>query len=83
MVARVRERRKINQQSCIFAPFNEATDIWKSVPVIAVITKSYSEFEKQSNVRMVREAFEAQHTRGPLDDLLHKPDFLLVRARKP
>jgi uncharacterized protein (DUF697 family)/GTPase Era involved in 16S rRNA processing len=57
------------------AQLNEATDIWKSVPVIAVITKSYSEFEKQSNVRMVREAFEAQHTRGPLDDLLHKPDY--------
>ena len=36
---------------------NEATSMWKSVPVIAVITKSYSDYEQEHNIRMVREAF--------------------------
>ena len=30
LMARIRERRKINQQSCIFAPSNEATDVFVS-----------------------------------------------------
>ena len=35
----------------------KATRVFKSVPVIAVITKSYSEPDREENIQMVREAF--------------------------
>lgn len=37
----------------------KAISIWKSVPVIVVITKSYSVPDREKNVEMVREAFSA------------------------
>lgn len=54
---------------------NEATSMWKSVPVIAVITKSYSDYEKDRNVQMVREAFEPQGEQTPFDAILKKHDY--------
>ena len=57
------------------AQLNEATEMWKSVPVIAVITKSYSDYERERNVRMVREAFEPKGDKTPLDMLIRKPDY--------
>ena len=35
-----------------------ATSIWKNVPVIVVITKSYSKPDREENVRMVKAAFD-------------------------
>lgn len=37
-----------------------ATSMWKNVPIIAVITKSYSEPEREENIQMVNNAFEKQ-----------------------
>jgi uncharacterized protein (DUF697 family)/GTPase SAR1 family protein len=37
-----------------------ATSLWKNVPIIVVITKSYSEPEREVNIKMVREAFAAR-----------------------
>ena len=37
-----------------------AASVYKSVPVIAVITKSYSRPDRESNVHMVREAFSGR-----------------------
>lgn len=37
-----------------------AASVYKSVPVIAVITKSYSRPDRESNVQMVREAFSGR-----------------------
>ncbi|MCR5272332.1 MAG: GTP-binding DUF697 domain-containing protein [Lachnospiraceae bacterium] len=37
-----------------------ATAMWKSVPIIVVITKSYSVPERVDNIRMVNDAFEKQ-----------------------
>lgn len=39
---------------------SKATAIWKSVPVIVVITKSYSVPERKENIEMVQHAFAAQ-----------------------
>ncbi len=36
-----------------------ATSIWKDVPIIAVITKSYSQPDREKNIEMVKQAFEA------------------------
>ena len=57
------------------AQLNEATSIWKSVPVIAVITKSYSDYEREQNVRMVQEAFESSGETGRFDLLRKKSDY--------
>lgn len=38
----------------------EATGMWKSVPVVVVITKSYSMPERAENIEMVKEAFSRQ-----------------------
>ena len=35
----------------------KATSIWKSIPVIVVITKSYSKPERAANIEMVRDAY--------------------------
>ena len=37
-----------------------ATSIWKNVPIIVVITKSYSEPEREDNKQMIRDAFAAR-----------------------
>lgn len=37
-----------------------ATRLWKSVPIVVVITKSYSETDREANVTMVREAFKSK-----------------------
>lgn len=39
---------------------SRATSIWKSVPVIVVITKSYSVLEREENIEMVQNAFASQ-----------------------
>jgi len=44
---------------CIKA-LTRATSIWKSVPVIVVITKSYSIPDRENNINMVNSAFEKQ-----------------------
>ncbi len=36
----------------------KATSLWKSVPIITVITKSYSVPEREENIEMVRQAFQ-------------------------
>lgn len=38
----------------------KSISMWKSVPVIAVITKSYSMPERESNIKMVKEAFSKE-----------------------
>lgn len=40
--------------------FLRATSMWKSVPVVVVITKSYSEPDRIQNIKMVNDAFENQ-----------------------
>lgn len=42
------------------ADLTRATSMWKSVPVIAVITKSYSVPEREENIKMVYDAFVSQ-----------------------
>ena len=39
---------------------SRATSMWKTVPVIAVITKSYSVPERENNIKMVTDAFAEQ-----------------------
>ena len=34
-----------------------ATSMWKSIPIVVVITKSYSSTESEENIKMVKEAF--------------------------
>ena len=36
-----------------------ATSVWKAVPIIAVITKSYSQPDREKNIKMVEDAFAA------------------------
>ncbi|MBQ6425619.1 MAG: 50S ribosome-binding GTPase [Clostridia bacterium] len=48
-----------------------AVSMWKSVPVIAVITKSYSVPDREKNVEMVRKAFAGQKQfRDNLKDII-------------
>lgn len=42
----------------------KATVLWKSVPIIVVITKSYSKPEREANILMVRAAFE-KYSKNP------------------
>ena len=39
--------------------FLKATSVWKSVPIIVAITKSYSSLDRDKNVEMVNSAFKA------------------------
>ncbi|KNZ40615.1 YcjF family protein [Acetobacterium bakii] len=39
---------------------SRATSMWKSVPVVVVITKSYSVPEREMNIKMVKDAFAEQ-----------------------
>lgn len=47
-----------------------ATSMWPSVPIIAVITKSYSFPDREKNIKMVREAFTAQKRRANLRQIM-------------
>lgn len=38
----------------------KATTMWKTVPIVVVITKSYSVPEREQNIKMVKDAFAAQ-----------------------
>ena len=42
----------------------KATSLWKSVPIIVVITKSYSVPEREQNINMVRNIFGKQKKAG-------------------
>lgn len=42
----------------------KATSLWKSVPIIVVITKSYSVPEREQNIEMVKRVFEKQKKAG-------------------
>ena len=42
----------------------KATSLWKSVPIIVVITKSYSVPEREQNIEMVKSIFEKQKNAG-------------------
>jgi uncharacterized protein (DUF697 family)/GTP-binding protein EngB required for normal cell division len=42
----------------------QATSLWKSVPVIVVITKSYSVPEREQNIEMVKQIFYKQKKAG-------------------
>ncbi len=46
--------------------FLKSTSFWQSVPIIVVITKSYSQVERQENVNMVQEAF-AKNSKASLN----------------
>lgn len=47
------------------ANLSKATAMWESVPVIAVITKSFSKPDREKNIEMVNNAFAAQkHTKN-------------------
>ena len=42
----------------------KATSIWKTVPIIVVITKSYSKPEREENIALVRKAFN-EYSKAP------------------
>ncbi len=44
--------------------FLKATDMWKSVPIVVVITKSYSVPDRNRNIEMVNKAFEEYEKYG-------------------
>ena len=48
-----KSRKLIRQQ---VADLARATNVWYSVPIIVVLTKSYAELEREDNVALVREA---------------------------
>lgn len=48
-----KSRKLIRQQ---IKTLSRATDVWRSVPIIVVITKSYAESEREGNVELVRRA---------------------------
>lgn len=48
-----KSRKLIRQQ---IRSLSRATDVWRSVPIIVVITKSYAEAERDGNVELVRQA---------------------------
>lgn len=50
-----KSRKLIRQQ---MADLARATEVWRSVPIIVVITKSYAELEREDNIAVVRAACE-------------------------
>ncbi len=48
-----KSRKLIRQQ---IARLSRATDMWRTVPIVVVLTKSYAELERDANVELVREA---------------------------
>lgn len=59
-----KSRKLIRQQ---LADLSRATDVWRSVPVIVVITKSYAASEREDNIALVREQYA--HTRRRANNL--------------
>lgn len=53
---------------------SRATAMWKTVPVIVVITKSYSVPERVENIEMVKEAFAAPEE---ITELIDKTNVLM------
>lgn len=49
---------------------SSATKIWESVPIIVVITKSYSVPERKENIQMVQNAFAKQKISKNLHDVI-------------
>ncbi len=47
-----KSRKLIRQQ---IAQLSQATDVWRSVPIVVVLTKSYAELERDQNVELVRQ----------------------------
>ena len=56
-----KSRKLIRQQ---LADLSSATDVWRSVPVIVVITKSYSALERAENVALVEQTFARRRRRA-------------------
>lgn len=48
----------------------KATSIWKSVPIIVVITKSYSVPDRKKNIDLVREVFASQKHQKNIKDII-------------
>lgn len=48
----------------------KATAMWKSIPIIVVITKSYSVPEREKNIQMVKMAFEKQKRKKNLEKII-------------
>ena len=46
------------------AALSKATSLWKSIPIIVVITKSYSQMERPENIAVVKKAFSG-HKKQP------------------
>lgn len=44
--------------------FMKATNIWKTVPIVVVITKSYSVPEREQNIKMVKDIFSKMKKSG-------------------
>ncbi len=53
----------------VIEDISSATKIWKSVPIIVVITKSYSEADIENNKKMVMTAFAKQKISSNLQDI--------------
>lgn len=49
---------------------SRATSIWKSIPIIVVITKSYSMKDRKNNIEMVQNAFAKQKIRKNLKGII-------------
>lgn len=50
--------------------FVKAVKIWKDIPVIVVITKSYSELERQENIEQIRSEFEKYEKQVNLKEII-------------
>lgn len=50
--------------------FVKAIKIWEGIPVIVIITKSYSTVERQENVEAIREVFEKYSKKVNLKDII-------------
>ena len=58
----LKDKRKLTNQQ--LADLSRATDVWRSVPVIVVITKSYAATEREENIALVREQFARTRRRA-------------------
>lgn len=56
-----KSRKLIRQQ---LADLSSATDVWRSVPVVVVITKSYASLEREDNIALVEQAFGRRRRRA-------------------
>lgn len=56
-----KSRKLVRQQ---LADLTSATDVWRSVPVIVVLTKSYAALERADNVALVEQAFARRRRRA-------------------